>query len=428
MDYDVTVSGAARRDRPGHPLSPPFREVAHAARTGALLTVCATLVALVWANSPWSDEYFRVWGQPLPVGLGDAVITKSLHRWLGDVGVTLLVLLCGLELKREVLTSWLPSRWLIAAVCAALGGMICSATTYEVINLARPNRHEWMIPVAVDAVAVLGVVSHRRASFDSVTAGFVAAIALMTTVAAALVVAAPLHGAVARGQLLLAVGLLAIAAACNLAGVRQPIVYLLLAMATWLTLLPSGIQPVVVGALFAIVVPARLRAERTSSPATRLAHTLRRPVFLFALPLFVLANAGVQLDSVFLHSLSPRIALGVLVALLVGKATGVALGLMLARHTGADVSLPDPEHGTPVRIGWICGLGLAPAIYLADVAFGPSAELDSAKIAIIAASALALLAGSHVTPPDLRPLDRSRRRRALHGKAPAGAIALRDGT
>jgi Na+:H+ antiporter, NhaA family len=473
VEYDVSVSGPVRQDWPSHAPPPPFRELTQIARTGALLTACATLVALVWANSPWSDAYFRLWGRPLPVGLGDVVITKSVHRWLGDVGVTLFVLLCGLELKREVLTSRLPSsRWLIAAVCAALGGMFCSATTYEVINLARSSGHEWVIPVAADAVAVLGVLSLRGASFDAVTAGFVAAVALLTNVAAALLVAVPLNGDVAEGQLLLAVGLLAIAGACNLAGVRQPIVYALLATAAWLTLVASGIQPVVVGALFALAVPARPRIDegmldaeaeralrllgatpaslapppyttrsqqlsllalrravaRTSSPAARIAHTLRRPVLLFAVPLFVLANAGVHLDTVFLHTISPRIALGVFVALLVGKATGVALGLALARYAGADDPLSEPPPGIAVRIGWICGLGLAPAIYLADLTFGPSAELDSAKIAIIAASALALLAASHVTPLELRPLDRTRPRRALRGTAPVGATALREGT
>jgi len=47
--------------RPLVRLISPLRDFLHTESAGAVLLAAAALAALVWANSPWSDSYERLW-------------------------------------------------------------------------------------------------------------------------------------------------------------------------------------------------------------------------------------------------------------------------------------------------------------------------------------------------------------------------------
>ena len=122
--------------------------------SGALL-VGATVVALVWANSPWSDSYNRVWE------------THDARHWVNDGLMAVFFLVVGLEVKRELVVGELrefPLRRATLPAVAALGGMILPAVIYLAINPSGPESHGWGVPMATDiafAVGVLALVTAR---------------------------------------------------------------------------------------------------------------------------------------------------------------------------------------------------------------------------------------------------------------------------
>ena len=129
---------------------------------GALLLV-ATVIALVWANSPWAGAYAAL--RDFTVGPTALHLDLSLGVWAADGLLAIFFFVAGLELKREFVAGDLrdPRRAALPVV-AAVGGMAVPALLFVVVNLAAgPGALQgWAIPTATDiafALAVLAVVS-----------------------------------------------------------------------------------------------------------------------------------------------------------------------------------------------------------------------------------------------------------------------------
>ena len=70
--------------------------------SGGLLLVAAAVIALVWANSPWSASYFDLWHTELTIEVGSRVVSEDLQHWINDGLMTLFFFVIGLEIKHEV--------------------------------------------------------------------------------------------------------------------------------------------------------------------------------------------------------------------------------------------------------------------------------------------------------------------------------------
>ncbi|HSU72145.1 MAG TPA: Na+/H+ antiporter NhaA, partial [Micrococcaceae bacterium] len=130
---------------------------------GGALLLAATVVALVWANSPASQSYFSL--RDLHIGVDFLDLNLSLGNWAADGLLALFFFVAGLELKREFVAGDLrhPSR-AVVPVAAAVGGVAVPALLYSLVNLAAGPvvLHGWAIPTATDiafALAVLAVIS-----------------------------------------------------------------------------------------------------------------------------------------------------------------------------------------------------------------------------------------------------------------------------
>jgi len=102
----------------------------HSEISGSIPLFAATVVALVWANSPWSASYFALWKLPLKIGLRP-LFSMSLHHGIDDGLMAIFFLVVGLEIKREIVKGELSSfRQATLPIVAALGGMILPALLY----------------------------------------------------------------------------------------------------------------------------------------------------------------------------------------------------------------------------------------------------------------------------------------------------------
>ncbi|HXC44966.1 MAG TPA: Na+/H+ antiporter NhaA, partial [Solirubrobacteraceae bacterium] len=105
-------------------LAAPVRDFLSTGTGSAVALLIATLLALLWSNSPWSDSYESVWTTNLSIHLGSASVSTDLRHWVNEGLMTFFFLVVGLEAKREFDMGELRERRRIAIpVLAALGGM-----------------------------------------------------------------------------------------------------------------------------------------------------------------------------------------------------------------------------------------------------------------------------------------------------------------
>ena len=93
----------AREQPPVERIVRPFQDFAQKQSSGGLLLIVATIIALVWANSPLGESYAALWHTKLTVGVGDFSVSKDLTHWINDGLMAVFFFVVGLEIKREVL-------------------------------------------------------------------------------------------------------------------------------------------------------------------------------------------------------------------------------------------------------------------------------------------------------------------------------------
>ncbi len=411
----------------------PLNAFMHAEASGGIVLIACALVALAWANSPWSAAYTELWATKITIG----PISETLLHWINDGLMAVFFFVVGLEIKREVLVGELASpRQAALPIAAALGGMVAPAAIYAAINLRGAGLAGWGIPMATDIAFALGVLAllGRRAPLGLKI--FLTALAIVDDLGAVLVIALFYTAQVSWTALAAGVGFLAALILTNRLHVRHPIVYALLGVGLWVAFLESGIHASIAGVLLALTIPARTRvdtgeffrrahaalhdfdrageeatniltnaeqqaalaeleqlSEGVQTPLQRLEHALHPWVAFGIVPLFALANAGVALGGGLGAALREPVTLGVIAGLLVGKQLGVTGGAWLAVRAG----LADLPEGVGWRhlygAGWLAGIGFTMSLFVGSLAFGEGPRLEAAKIGILAASLVAGLVG-----------------------------------
>lgn len=415
----------------------PVRLFAAHKLAGAGLLMLATVVALIWANSPWAEAYAHALHLELTVELGSIGLTKSVHHLINDGLMGLFFFVVGLEIKRELLVGELSTRRKATLpALAAVGGMVVPALLYVLINPEAPERSGWGIPMATDIAFALGVLAVLGDRIPGGLKVLLTALAIVDDIGAVLVIAVFYTDQIAVTQLV--VGLLGVAAsmAMNRAGVRNGLAYFLLGTVVWLAFLTSGVHATIAALLMAFTIPAGTRIdgrklaakledalarlhrvglpkdkglntedqqhvldevssirEAATAPLQNLEHALMPVVTFVILPIFALANAGVSLEGFSGESLAGGIALGVVVGLVVGKPLGILALSWVAVKLGVADLPPGVTWRHVIGIGLLGGIGFTMALFIGGLAFTSAADLEAAKIAILIASVLAATGG-----------------------------------
>jgi NhaA family Na+:H+ antiporter len=390
---------------------------------GATVMLGAAIVALVWANSPWRAGYESLLATPITVHAGQLVrIDLDLHGVVNDGLMTLFFLLAGLEIKRQLVTGELRDRRAAALpVIAALGGMVVPALIYSALNHGHPGAGGWGVPVATDIAFAVGVVTLAGSRVSVGARIFILTLAVVDDVGGIIVIAFFYADDVRAAWL--AVAALAVVATLVVrrAEVRSLVPYVALGGLCWYALYRCGVEPAIAGVIFGLMTPTqpfhdphhigevarelvqRIQADdevavedlaryatETASPLERIEARLNLWVAFGIVPLFALVNAGVRLD---FSALDGRVTAGVLLGLLAGKTIGVIAGAWLAVHLGVG-RLP---AGTSWRqlfgLAVTAGIGFTVALFVTGLSFTDPGLTASAKIGILAASALAGLFG-----------------------------------
>jgi NhaA family Na+:H+ antiporter len=421
-------------------VQPINRLLAHEAAGGIVLLVAA-LVAIAWANSPWSASYRDLWSTPLRVELGDVLHLDhlTLQAWVNDALMTVFFLLVGLEIKRELVHGHLRDPRMIALpVLAAFGGMAVPALIFVALNSGGAGADGWAIPMATDIAFAVGVVTLAGRRVPMSAKIFLLTLAVADDIGAIVIIAIFYSSSLSFGWLAAALLAMAVILVMRHNDVQSLAPYLGVGAFVWLALLESGIHATLAGVALGLLTPAwplrspvrfpaearrlvssieRARTEGSdaqdhfdaeeqriadvarlamyaTSPLERLERALTPWVAYLIVPVFALANAGVTIDGDALAGLvSNRVTVGVVLGLVSGKTIGVLLGTSIGAALGIG-RLPDGatwRHMT--GIGIVAGVGFTVALFVTSLSFEDAASIDAAKIGILAGSLLAGVVG-----------------------------------
>lgn len=403
------------------------------AASGILLLVAAT-VALVWANSPWSESYLHLWHTPVGIRLGTFTFERTLEWFVNDGLMVIFFFVVGMEMRREIHHGEL-SEWRRAALpaAAALGGMLAPAALYLVFAGVPATRSGWGVPMATDIAFAVGILTLLGKRVPAALRVLLLALAVIDDLGAIVVIAIFYSSGVALSGLLIAALAFGGVFAMQRLGVRTKLAYVVPAVVAWAGIYAAGIHPTIAGVLVGLVTPVRawlgpdgflagVRKEleqlakatpsalsshelaetlrhvdvarrEAMSPAESLIETLHPWVAFGMMPVFALANAGVSISGGSLDAASWSVVTGVAVGLIVGKPIGVLLASWLTLRLRMGTLPAGMTLRHLVVLGVVAGVGFTMSLFIAQLAFTDARLLAAAKLGVLAASGGAAILG-----------------------------------
>ncbi|WP_440636907.1 Na+/H+ antiporter NhaA [Bradyrhizobium sp. PUT101] len=407
----------------------------HVEAVSGVMLLIAAAAALVWANSPFAHGYHALWDQSLSIGLGNFVISRSLHHWINDALMAIFFLVVGMEIKREIHEGTL-SRFdqAILPVVAAFGGVIVPAIIFISFNIDPARRLGWAVPTATDIAFAVGVLALLGRSIPVNVRVFLLALAIIDDVIAVLIIAFFYsEGLQYAGFIVVLLGILMVLGLQRI-GVGSAPAYLLPGAIVWSGLLITGAHPTLAGVILGLMTPvrsipmrehplkvvSRVAEELRSSDAVRTkdAHRLESPlrqlriahreilppvvrvqtalhpwVAYGVMPLFALANAGITLTDAKLPVGAWFATLGVVLALCIGKPLGVIGASWIAVRLGWCRLAPGVSWAGVCLVGLLAGIGFTMSIFIATLAFSDADLLNATKLGVLMGSVVSAVLG-----------------------------------
>lgn len=402
--------------------------------------VLFALVALVLANLPWTkDFYHHALMSDFTIGFSDFNITKNLEQWINDGLMVIFFFYVGLEIKREIIAGRLSSiKQASLPIAAAIGGMIFPALIYLLFNKGGIYESGWGIPMATDIAFAIGVLSLLGNRVPLSLKIFLTALAIVDDLGAIVVIAIFYSTSINLWMLGAAALVFALLILFNRFNIYKMRFYLIPSIVLWILFLYSGIHATIAGVLIAMTLPATPRfskkylsykskyfladfkhndregvevlsnpkqlgdlmtmrriAANAVSPSQRLEYSLHYFVAFFVMPVFALANAGVELTSFSdLRVLANPQGLGIFFGLVVGKPLGIFALCWLTTRLGWGELPQGANWKSLFGVACLGGIGFTMSIFIDNLAFTDPHFVATGKIAVLVASFAAALLGA----------------------------------
>ena len=425
---------------------------------GVLLLACVVL-AMLLANLPFTKElYHSILETNIRVhlysdnGAVNVLFPRDMNveKFINDILMVIFFFTVGLEIKREVAHGELSSmKKALLPIIAAFGGVILPALIYTVVNHGTVAASGWGIPTATDiafAVCILSMLGDRVPISLKV---FLTALAIADDLIAILVVALFYGGSINFLLLGIAAIVIALTFVLEKLGEKRMFPYLVCAFAVWVLFYYSGIHATMSGVVMAFLIPSKPRynkaqyihkrdryiarlekydgidqeafpngpqkhclrrletiAHGSMDMSYRVEHALSPWVNFLIMPIFALANAGVEITdpSYFnVFNFSPElgsVSMGIFLGLLLGKPLGITLFSWIAIKCRIG-AMPEKSNW-PLFFAVAClgGIGFTMSIFVDTLSFADAAPdvmmhlRDAGKIAVLLGSLCSGILGS----------------------------------
>lgn len=387
-------------------------------RSAAALLLVGTVLAILWANSPWGATYEEFWDTELEVALGGWQLHATLHDVVNDGLMTLFFFVVGLEVKREFTIGELTDRTrAIVPIVAAIAGLVIPALLFVVIALPTGEVGAWGVVISTDTAFLLGALAIIGPPFPARLRTFLLTLAVVDDVGALLAIGIFYNTGLDLVPLAIAAVLMVAIALVRYLRAGRGLAYAVLGISLWIAIAQAGIHPTLAGVAVALLIPVfpprRVDVERTAeltlafreSPSAQYAAAVNRslreslsindrlqaewgPYIAFlVLPIFALANAGVHLDAETLGAaFSSPLTWAIIAGLVVGKFVGITAATAIVRATG--IGRLAPGLGMPRIAGGaaLSGIGFTISLFIVGLAIADPETQDHARVGVLTAS------------------------------------------
>lgn len=388
----------------------PIQSFLEIEAAGGVLLAIATVIAVVWANSRWSASYFTLWHTEVGGFIGRWHGTTDLQHGVDDGLMAIFFFVIGLEIKREWIFGELRDRKAaVLPIVAALGGMIVPALLFIAIAGSTSAGHGWGIPMATDIAFVVGVMALLGSKVPPPLKIFLLTLAIVDDLGAIVVIAIFYAGPLNWGYLAIAVVGIALVLSMRWLGVRWFPGYVILAVVVWFATWLSGVHATIAGVALAFCTPATALSARGTpikhaesaegSPLQRLEDALHPWVSFAIVPIFALANAGVEI-SADVGTEGVQVIAGVVIGLVIGKLVGITGASWIAVKLGVAQKPAGVSWLQLAGAGLLAGIGFTMSLFITDLAFEHVPDADElvtfAKEGVLLASVIAAILGASV--------------------------------
>ncbi len=415
----------------------PFRRFTELEASSGVVLLIATALALLWANlAAFGESYNDLWETQVDVSLGNLLhVEESLREIVNDALMTLFFFVVGLEIKRELRIGDLRDpRAAALPVFAALGGMILPAAIFLAFNGSGEASRGWGIPMATDIAFAVGIVALLGSRVPSGAKLFLLALAIADDIGAIAVIAIFYTDDLHAGWLLFALLGFVFIYGARQNGVVSLGFYWVVGIVVWFAVFESGVHATLAGVAMGLLTPTSphysgeeydrraratlnlyssdettpvarekidhevlqlARVSRDSvSPLTRLEEGLHPWTSFLVVPLFALANAGIDFGTIdVVEAATSDIALGVALGLVLGKTIGVTIFTWLALRLHFGVFPRGTGWSDIIGLASLAGVGFTVSLFITELAFTDPVFTDEAKIGIFIGSAVAGILG-----------------------------------
>ena len=412
---------------PIHRVTQPVGRFLHVEAASGVVLLVAAVVAFAAANSGLSDAFLGFWKTKIGIDVGGFVMSHTLKHWVSDGLMAIFFFVVGLEVKREIVLGELRSlRQAALPIAAAIGGMVVPAAVYLAVVEGAATRG-WGIPMATDIAFVVGCMAVLGSRVPQSFRVLLLSLAIADDVGAILVIAIGYTTDLSLAALGLGIAGLGLVAGMRLLGVRAIPVYVVVGIGVWVAFHESGVHATLAGVILGLMTPtgARISDSRLAQMVDRAAelwrgdepsddapsHAVRQRIALAAresisplqrlenglhpwsafliMPVFALANAGVEFQA---SQLGEPVALAIGAGLVLGKPVGIVLFSFVAVRLGLAQLPAGVNWRMMVGGGLLAGIGFTMSLFIAALAL-EGALLDAAKVGILCGSLVAGIGG-----------------------------------
>ena len=378
----------------------PLRDFLHRESASGILILLASLLGLIVANSPLSENYFTVLEWDFNISIGISLLNLSILKTINYVLMTLFFFVVGLEIKRELTSGHLSSfKNAVTPFIAAIGGMALPAGIYLIIA-GDVDANGWGVPVATDIALAVGLLALVGTSAVASLRSFLLALAVIDDIGAILIIALVYSSGVSTSWSFLAAVTVAAIYMLNKLGVKSTFVYFLFGIALWYCMYKSGVHPTLAGVILGLMTPNILKENSklhdSDDNQVSVIEWLEKKIHPWSsfiiVPLFAFANTGVVITSDSINdAINSPIAWGIFAGLVIGKPIGVLASVFIARKINLGQYPQGAKNVDILATGSAAGIGFTVAIFIANLAFSDPATQDLAIFAVIIASLVSAL-------------------------------------
>ncbi|HET8794987.1 MAG TPA: Na+/H+ antiporter NhaA [Arthrobacter sp.] len=406
----------SRRQLSGQ-LSGPLRRFLATESGSAVLLVAATVLALLWANSPWSGVYEALWETGASLRFGEVGLEMDLGHWINDGLMAVFFFVIGMEVRRDLAVGELTDRRrVILPVFAGIGGLVVPALLYLVIAPGGESAQGWGIVIGTDTAFLLGTLALVGPAISTQLRVFLLTLTVVDDIVAVTVIGAVYSDAIDVVALLIAVAGTMVLAVLGRIGVWRTWPYALITITIWAATVASGLHASIAGMIAGLLIPAfapgreavegaatRFRAFRQSPMAEvgrsakdalvravpvneRMQLVLHPWVSYVIVPVFALANAGVDLRGGLLaEALTSPVTWAVVIGLVAGKFLGIGSFALVGARFGLGRLPQGVGPGQVLGGAALSGIGFTVSLLIISLAFETPELQDKATVGVLLA-------------------------------------------